>query len=110
MFKAGDKIGIVCCSNGQRCTYAEKIKDKHPIIGKVLEYRNLSKLLSTYLEGLNDYKIINGAYIQRPEEPVREGYQFIGWYYEGKEFDFNMPVTTDVELEARWKEIKNTLN
>lgn len=62
------------------------------------------------VEGLNDYKIINGAYIQRPEEPVREGYQFIGWYYEGKEFDFNMPVTTDVELEARWKEIKNTLN
>lgn len=26
MFKQGDKIGIVCCSNGQRCTYAEKIK------------------------------------------------------------------------------------
>lgn len=26
MFKYGDKIGIVCCSNGQKCTYAEKIK------------------------------------------------------------------------------------
>ena len=26
MFKHGDKIGIVCCSNGQKCTYAEKIK------------------------------------------------------------------------------------
>lgn len=26
MFKCGDKIGIVCCSNGQKCTYAEKIK------------------------------------------------------------------------------------
>ena len=26
MFKYGDKIGIVCYSNGQKCTYAEKIK------------------------------------------------------------------------------------
>jgi len=26
MFNCGDKIGIVCCSNGQKCTYAEKIK------------------------------------------------------------------------------------
>lgn len=26
MFKYGDKIGIVCCSNGQKGTYAEKIK------------------------------------------------------------------------------------
>lgn len=25
MFKAGDKIGIVCCSNGQKPSYAEKI-------------------------------------------------------------------------------------
>ena len=26
MFIRGDKIGIVCCSNGQKCTYVEKIK------------------------------------------------------------------------------------
>ena len=26
MFEYGDKIGIVCCSNGQKTTYAEKIK------------------------------------------------------------------------------------
>ena len=26
MFKCGDKIGIVCCSNGQKAAYAEKIK------------------------------------------------------------------------------------
>ena len=62
------------------------------------------------VEGLNDYKIINGAYIQKPEEPVRAGYQFIGWYYEGKEFDFNTPVTKDIELEARWKEVKKALD
>lgn len=30
----------------------EKIKDKHPVINKVLEYRALAKLNSTYVEGL----------------------------------------------------------
>lgn len=30
----------------------EKIKDKHPIVNAVLEYRNLAKLNSTYVEGM----------------------------------------------------------
>lgn len=30
----------------------EKLSDRHPIIGKVLEYRSLKKLLSTYVEAL----------------------------------------------------------
>ena len=30
----------------------EKLKDKHPIIDKILEYRMLTKLYSTYIEGL----------------------------------------------------------
>jgi len=38
----------------------QKYEDKHPIIPKVLEYRNLSKLLSTYLEGLNDFVLEDG--------------------------------------------------
>jgi len=30
----------------------EKIKDKHPIIGHILEYRELAKLLSTYIDAI----------------------------------------------------------
>lgn len=30
----------------------EKIKDKHPIVDKILEYRMLTKLYTTYIEGL----------------------------------------------------------
>ncbi|WP_280670069.1 MULTISPECIES: DNA polymerase I [unclassified Dysgonomonas] len=30
----------------------ESIKDRHPIIGKILEYRGLKKLLSTYIDAL----------------------------------------------------------
>lgn len=33
----------------------EKLKDKHPIINLIMEHRMLSKLYSTYVEGLNNF-------------------------------------------------------
>lgn len=38
----------------------EKLVDKHPIVEKILEYRNLSKLKSTYIEGLSNYILSDG--------------------------------------------------
>lgn len=38
-----------------------KLKDKHPIIDEILEYRMLSKLMSTYIDGLK--KVIRGGRI-----------------------------------------------
>ena len=38
----------------------EKLVDKHPIINKILEYRTLTKLNSTYLEGLEKYILKDG--------------------------------------------------
>ena len=42
-------------SGGQRSTREselEKIRDSHPVVGDILEYRELKKLLSTYIENL----------------------------------------------------------
>ena len=33
----------------------EKLKDKHEIVSKILEYRNLSKINSTYIEGIKTH-------------------------------------------------------
>ena len=38
----------------------EKLVDKHPIVGKILEYRNLAKLKNTYIEGLGNYILSDG--------------------------------------------------
>lgn len=38
----------------------EKLVDKHPIVNKILEYRNLTKLKSTYIEGLSNYILSDG--------------------------------------------------
>lgn len=55
-----DEMGLVAkgqkkTSTGQRSTKEselEKIKDLHPIVADVLEFRGLQKLLSTYIEAL----------------------------------------------------------
>ena len=33
-------------------------------------------------------KIKKGEIIEEPEEPLKEGYEFIGWYYDGKNLIF----------------------
>ncbi len=38
----------------------QKFVDVHPIVNKVFEYRNLTKLLSTYIEGLPEYVLPDG--------------------------------------------------
>lgn len=40
----------------------------------------------------------------RPADPVKNGYDFAGWYLQNSdtEFDFNAAVTEDIHLYARW--------
>lgn len=38
----------------------EKIKNKHPIIEKIIEYRLVTKLYTTYIEGLKNYILEDG--------------------------------------------------
>lgn len=58
-------------------------------------------------------KLRYGNYVEEPEEPVRQGYTFAGWYYEGHEnetWDFSVgTVGGDLELIARWEPAKVTV-
>ena len=38
----------------------EKLKNDHPIINKIIEYRTLTKLYTTYIEGLGNYILDDG--------------------------------------------------
>ena len=39
----------------------------------------------------------------RPADPTKEGYTFIGWYNGESEWDFETPVTTGLILTAKWQ-------
>ncbi|MBS7009663.1 MAG: InlB B-repeat-containing protein [Anaerostipes sp.] len=56
----------------------------------------------------------SGKKVQKPEDPVREGFIFEGWYYTDKDgneakWNFEDPVYENMTLKAKWKEeVKNT--
>lgn len=41
--------------------------------------------------------------IVKPTNPTKEGYVFVGWYYNNEEFDFNTPITNNITLTAQWE-------
>ncbi|MDR2866016.1 MAG: InlB B-repeat-containing protein, partial [Methanomassiliicoccaceae archaeon] len=49
--------------------------------------------------------VINGGTVARPADPIRDGYDFLGWYKAGgmSEFNFAAPITADTILIAGWE-------
>ena len=54
-------------------------------------------------------RVIEGGSVVRPEDPVREGYTFIGWFVGDSEYDFSSPVISDITLIAHWDAITHTV-
>ena len=50
-----EKLGLTSGKKTKTVDVLTKLKDEHPIIPAILEYRQLTKLLSTYVEGLLGY-------------------------------------------------------
>jgi len=44
-----------------------------------------------------------GNAVSRPSNPTRNGYTFIGWYYNGSKFNFSTKIYRDYTLTARWE-------
>lgn len=41
--------------------------------------------------------------IEKPEDPKKEGYKFLYWSYLNEEYNFNKPVTSNMNLFAVWE-------
>lgn len=42
--------------------------------------------------------------VAKPKVPTLNGYEFLGWYLDNQEYDFNTKVTKNITLVAKWKE------
>lgn len=45
--------------------------------------------------------------IEQPDDPIREGYIFGGWYYLNELYDFTIPVKSNMTLKAEWAVLGN---
>ncbi|MDE5546306.1 MAG: InlB B-repeat-containing protein, partial [Anaeroplasmataceae bacterium] len=47
-------------------------------------------------------QVENGNKVTKPENPSKTGYTFTGWHLNSSEFDFNTPITGNIELVANF--------
>lgn len=47
-----------------------------------------------------------GNNIIKPKDPIYDGNEFLGWYYNDKKYNFKNEVDEDITLEAKWKKIE----
>ncbi len=52
---------------------------------------------------INKIVVNESSPVMKPEDPVRDGYKFKGWYYKGLEYDFSLFINKDITLKAIWE-------
>ena len=46
-----------------------------------------------------------GSKVSVPPTPTKDGYKFIEWQLDGKAYDFNLLVTKNIVLKAKWEQV-----
>lgn len=90
-----------------------KEKDDLPTIEDSLINEKIIYNITFDTNGGNDISsqtIIKGDKIIKPNNPIKNGYEFIEWQLNNEPFDFNTIINENITLKAVWKEIENIEN
>ncbi len=52
---------------------------------------------------VNSQTITEGNKATKPSNPAKEGYKFVEWQLDGKTYDFNIGITKNITLTAKWQ-------
>ena len=54
---------------------------------------------------VSSQKIIENKTVKQPTDPTKSGYSFEGWYLNNTKYNFNLKVTSNITLVAKWREL-----
>lgn len=92
--------------DGEEYDFSTKIKKSLTLVAV---YRNISDEALTVTfnpnNGTTSTKTLveENDLVRKPTNPTREGYKFLYWELDGKEFDFTTEITKDIILVAKWE-------
>lgn len=49
--------------------------------------------------------VTSGNKVTEPKSPTKDGYKFLGWYLDGKEYNFKNKVIKNMTLVAKWEKV-----
>ncbi len=52
-----------------------------------------------------EVEVEKGKTVAEPNDPVKAGFTFEGWFLGASEFDFQTPIVADITLVAQWEEV-----
>ena len=58
---------------------------------------------------ISNQVVDKGSKVIEPTTPTREGYTFVEWQLDGKAYDFNSSVESNIELKAKWEKNEYTV-
>lgn len=92
--------------NGEKFDFSSKITDDIVLKAKWTSVDVKKWTITFDSNGGNDVDnmiIENGQTIKSVPEVEREGYTFVGWFYNNQEFDFDTVITKNITLKAKWQ-------
>ncbi len=63
----------------------------------------VTKYTVSFSDDVESQEVEHGKTAVKPADPKKEGYTFVGWFNGDKEYDFSTPVTSDLELTAKFE-------
>lgn len=90
---------VVAFFMGCRVSYYSSSEDFSPTVYYTVSFNTNGG------SDIEDQSVANGAKATVPEEPAKEGHEFLGWFRESGSstaFDFNTEINSDITLFAKW--------
>ncbi len=103
---------LIILGSGITCYFVIKNKNKqnsnlkpNDHSSEVIEKKETVKVIFDANGGsaVGSLEIEKGSIIEKPENPTREGYQFVSWLYNEEEFDFTTSIQENIILKAKWE-------
>lgn len=108
-----DAVCTLTCQEGyelvnpdsESCS-CKKIKDKEESETPAITKKYTVKFDSNGGSTVKSKTVTSGKTVNKPTEPTRTDYKFVGWYLNGKEYNFNSKVTKNITLVAKWEKVE----
>lgn len=85
----------------QQFDFSTEINQSLTLYGRFLE------IFTVTFDEYETSSVVIGNTVEKPKDPVKEDYVFIGWYYNDELFDFNTKIDKDITLIAKFKQDEN---